>query len=37
MDWQNITLTDVLVLLGFLIAYPIYWYLSHKLLNELFD
>ncbi|PRV99236.1 putative membrane protein [Acinetobacter sp. AR_0276] len=33
---NNITIIDVLVVVGFAIAYPLYWFLAHKLMNEIF-
>ncbi|KDM51464.1 hypothetical protein AE32_03956 [Acinetobacter nosocomialis] len=33
---HNITIIDVLVVVGFAIAYPLYWFLAHKFMNEFF-
>lgn len=33
---HNITIIDVLCVVGFAIAYPLYWFLAHKLMNDFF-
>lgn len=36
-ELQNITLQDVLLLLAFVLIYPIYWVVVYKLMDQLFD
>jgi len=36
MDWQNITLLDITFLAVFIFIYPIYWFVVHKLMDEIF-
>jgi hypothetical protein len=36
MYWQNITLSDIAILALFVFTYPIYWFVVHKLMDEIF-
>lgn len=36
MDWHNITLSDIGLLTLFVFVYPIYWFVVHKLMDEIF-
>jgi len=36
MSWQNITLSDIAILALFVFTYPIYWFVVHKFMDEIF-
>jgi len=37
MDWQNITLVNVLCLIAFVLIYPVYWVLVYKVMTYFFE